>query len=206
LTLTGGVDMKLFDVFGRKNAIEKLSLRELQAEEIRLRNRLERLKRDINTIERKKKQLFQEGIGADKLKKKMLAQEIKSLDLEEKLKLKDFTTAQRQYTLVKNLIIVKKYEKELRKVGLWEKLSNVEPEQLEKALIKISLDGKEFDEMVEGLNRVFEMEVAEFEETEDQTERELMEAWSQVESGEAEAEEVAEKVFSLDKKLEEDEV
>lgn len=197
--------MKIRDIFGRKNTIEKLSLRELQAEEIRLKNRLERLKKDLNQIEKKKKQLFQEGIGADKLKKKMLAQEIKSLDMEQKLKLKDFTTAQRQYTLIKNLIIVKRYEKELRKVGIWEKLSNVEPEQLEQALIKINLDGKEFDEMVEGLNRVFEMEVAEFEETEDQTERELMKAWSQVESGEADVEDVAEKVVSIDRRLEEDE-
>ena len=197
--------MGIRDIFGKKNTIEKLSIRELQAEEIRLRNRLERLKKDINTIEKKKKQLFQEGIGADKLKKKMLAQEIKSLDMEQKLKLKDFTTAQKQYTLVKNLIIVKKYEKELRKVGLWDKLSKVEPEQLEQALIKINLDGKEFDEMVEGLNRVFEMEVAEFEATEDQTDRELMKAWSQVESGEADVDEVAEKIVSIDRKLEEEE-
>jgi len=197
--------MGIRDMFGRKNTIEKLSLRELQAEEIRLKNRLERLKKDINQIEKKKKQLFQEGIGADKLKKKMLAQEIKGLDMEQKLKLKDFTTAQKQYTLIKNMIIVKKYEKELRKVGIWEKLANVEPEQLEQALIKVNLDGKEFDEMVEGLNRVFEMEVAEFEESEDQTERELMKAWSQVEAGEADVEEVAEKVASRVEKEEEEE-
>ncbi len=197
--------MRIRDMFGRKNTIEKLSLRELQGEEIRLKNRLERLKKDINQIEKKKKQLFQEGIGADKLKKRMLAQEIKGLDMEQKLKLKDFTTAQKQYILVKNLIIVKKYEKELRKVGIWSKLANVEPEQLEQALIKVNLDGKEFDDMVESLNRVFEMEIAEFEESEDETEKELMKAWSQVEAGEADVEEVAEKVVSLDRNLEEEE-
>ncbi|WP_461864498.1 chromosome assembly protein [Thermococcus sp.] len=196
--------MGILDRF-RKNTIERLSLRELQAEEIRLRNRLERLKKDINQIERKKKQLFQEGIGADKLKKRMLAQEIKGLDMEQKLKLKDFTTAQKQYTLVKNLVIVKKYEKELRKVGLWNKLASVEAGQLEQALIKINLDGKEFDDMVESLNRVFEMEIAEFEESEDETEKELMKAWSQVEAGEADVEEVAEKVVSIDRHLEEEE-
>lgn len=196
--------MKILDRF-RKNPIEKLSLRELQEEEIRLRNRLERTKKEINNIERKKKQLFQEGVGADMLKKKMLAQEIKSLDLEEKLKLKDFTTAQRQYTLVKNLVIVKRYEKELRKVGIWEKLTKVEPEQLESVLVKVNLDGKEFDEMVNNLNRVFEMEIAEFEATEDQTERELMEAWAKVEAGEADAEEALEKAKEkeLSKELEE---
>ncbi|WP_297514093.1 chromosome assembly protein [Thermococcus sp.] len=190
--------MGIRDVFGRKSTVEKLSLRELQEEEIRLRNRLERLKKDINAIEKKKKELFQQGIGADKLKKKMLAQEIKSLDMEEKLKLKEFTTAQKQYTLIKNLIVVKKYEKELREVGVWDKLKKVEPGELEKALIRINLDGKEFNEMVESLNRVFEMEIAEFEEGEDETERELFEAWAQVESGEAEPDEVVEKVLKAE--------
>ncbi|ADT84370.1 hypothetical protein [Thermococcus barophilus] len=187
--------MGILDRF-RKNPIEKLSLRELQEEEIRLRNRLERTKKEIERIEKKKKQLFQEGIGADVLKKKMLAQEIKSLDMEQKLRLRDFTTAQKQYTFVKNLIVVKKYEKELRKIGLWDKLSKVEPEQLESVLVKVSLDGREFDEMVENLNRVFEMDIAEFEGTEDQTERELMDAWAKVETGEADVEEVTEKIAS----------
>lgn len=191
--------MKILDRF-RKNPVEKLSLRELQEEEIRLRNRLERMKKEINNIEKKKKQLFQEGVGADVLKKKMLAQEIKSLDLEEKLKLRDFTTAQRQYTLVKNLIIVKKYEKELRKIGIWDKLAKIAPEQLETALVKINLDGKEFDEMVNSLNRVFEMEVAEFEATEDQTEKELLQAWAMVEAGEADTEEAFEKVKEKESK------
>ena len=191
--------MKILDKF-RKNPIEKLSIRELQEEEIRLRNRLERGKKEINNIEKKKKQLFQEGVGADILKKKMLAQEIKSLDLEQKLKLKDFTTAQRQYTFVKNLIIVKKYEKELRKVGIWNKLTKVEPEQLENVLVKVTLDGKEFDEMVNNLNRVFEMEIAEFETAEDQTERELMEAWAKVEAGEADSEEALTKIKEKESK------
>jgi len=197
--------MKIFDKLSRKNTIEKLSLRELQGEEIRLRNRLERLKKDINQIEKKKKQLFQQGIGADKLKKKMLAQEIKRLDREEKIKLQNFTRIQNMYTLVNNLIIVKKYEKELRTAGIWNKLRNVEPEQLEQALIKVNLTGKEFDDMVSDLNRVFEMEVAEFEETEDETEKELMKAWSQVESGEASAEEVAEKLTRIEEGKENEE-
>ncbi len=185
--------MRILDKF-KKSPIEKFSLRELQEEEIRLRNRLERTKREINNIEKKKKQLFQEGVGADVLKKKMLAEEIKGLNLEQKLKLKDFTTAQRQYTLIKNLIIVKKYEKELRKVGIWDKLSKVEPSQLESALVKINLDGREFDDMVNSLNEIFKTEIAEFETVEDSEEKMLMEAWAKVESGEADTEEVIEKL------------
>ncbi len=190
-------------MFWRKNPIEKSSLRELQEEEIRLRSRLDRLKKDIDLIEKKKKKLFQEGIGADKLKKKMLAQEYKSLDLEQKLKLKDFISTQEQYTLTKNLVIVKKYEKELKKEGIWEKLRKAKPEQLEKTLARISIEGKNFDETVKNLNKVFEMNIADFEESEDEAEKDLLEAWSKVEAEEVDVNEVLEEM-SIGKKLEEE--
>lgn len=182
--------MGVLDIF-KKNPLEKLSLRELQEEELRLRNRLERLKKDVNEIERKKKQLFQEGVGADLLKKKMLAQEMKSLDLEQKLKMRDFSTAQKQHMFIRNLIIVKKYERELKVHGVWNKLTSMDPDDLEKALIRISLDGKAFDSILNDLNRIFEMRIAEEELAEDPTEKQLMEAWAKVESGED-----AEKVFT----------
>ncbi|MEM0315794.1 MAG: hypothetical protein QW763_01215 [Archaeoglobaceae archaeon] len=188
------------DVF-KKNPLEKLSMRELQGEELRLRNRLDRIKRDVNEIEKKKKQLFQEGVGADFLKKKMIAQEIKSLDLEQKLKMKDFMTAQRQYTLIKNLVIVKRYQRELEAQGVWKKLTSMEPEELEKALIDVNLDGKAFDGILDDLNRVFEMRLADESLKEDPVERDLMEAWAKVESGES-----PEKVFEeVKRKIEKEE-
>ena len=166
-----------------KNPIEKLSTRDLEGEKIRLKSKLDRLKKEINQIEKKKKQLFQEGIGADKLKKKILAQEIKALEMEMKLKFKNFTTLQKQYTFVNNLLIIKKYEKELKNIGIWSKISKIEPELLELKLSDIILDGKEFDEMVSNLNKVFEMRLDEFEGEEDEAEKKLFEAWGQVESG-----------------------
>ncbi|EHP83913.1 hypothetical protein [Methanotorris formicicus] len=166
-----------------KNPIEKLSIRDLEGEKIRLKSKLDRLKKEINQIEKKKKQLFQEGIGADKLKKKILAQEIRALEMEMKLKFKNFTTLQKQYTFVNNLLIIKKYEKELKNIGIWNKISNIEPELLELKLSDIILDGKEFDEMVSSLNKVFEMRLDEFEGEEDEAEKKLFEAWGQVESG-----------------------
>ncbi|MEM2787974.1 MAG: hypothetical protein QXJ58_06870 [Archaeoglobaceae archaeon] len=192
--------MGFMDVF-KKNPLEKLSMRELQGEELRLRNKLDRIKRDVNEIEKKKKQLFQEGVGADFLKKKMIAQEIKSLDLEQKLKMKDFMTAQRQYTLIKNLVIVKRYQRELEAQGVWKKLTSMEPEELEKVLIDVDLDGKAFDGILDDLNRVFEMRLADESLKEDPVERDLMEAWAKVESGES-----PEKVFEeVKRKIEKEE-
>ncbi len=185
----------------RRNPIEKLKLQELREEEMRLKNNIERIRKEINKIEKEKKAKFQEGIGADLIKKKLIAQEIKQLDMEGKLKMKNFMALHKQYMLVSNLLVVKKYEKELKKTKLWEKLSKVSPEQLETALIKINLAGKEYEEVLDSLNRVFEMEIAEFEATEDEVEKQLLEAWSSVEAGTMDVED-AEKMLSIERSFE----
>jgi len=188
----------------RKNAIDKIKLSELKEEEIRLKNQIERLRREINRIEKEKKKKFEEGIGADLMKKKMLAAEIKQLDMEAKLKMKNFITLHKRYMLVTNLITIKKYENQLKNSPLWEKLTKVSPDQLETALIKVNLKGKEFDEVLDDLNRVFEMDIAEFETVEDEIEKQLFEAWSAVEAGEMDVGEV-EKMLSVEKKMEKEE-
>lgn len=188
----------------RKNAIDKIKLSELKEEEIRLKNQIERLRREINRIEKEKKKKFEEGIGADLMKKKMLAAEIKQLDMEAKLKMKNFITLHKRYMLITNLITIKKYENQLKNSPLWEKLTKVSPDQLETALIKVNLKGKEFDEVLDDLNRVFEMDIAEFETVEDEIEKQLFEAWSAVEAGKMDVEEV-EKMLSVEKKMEKEE-
>jgi len=189
----------------RGNPIDKIKLRELREEGLRLKNELDRIRKNIERIEKEKKTKFEEGIGADMLKKKMLAQQIKQLDMQAKLELKSFVIAQKQYTFVKNLEIIKQYEKKLREVGIWKKITSIDPEKLRDVLIRVNLDGKDFEDVLNELNRTFEMEIAEFEKTEDEVEKELMEAWAKVEAGEMDVENV-EKVISVEKVLEEDKV
>ena len=190
----------LMDSF-KKNPVDKLNTRDLQEEDIRLKNRMERIRKDINKIEKDKKQKFQEGVGADMMKKKMLAQEIKQLDTEARLKLKNFTTINKQYMFVSNLIVVKKYEQDLKKNKIWDKIGNIGSENFENALIKTSLAGKEFEEVLNDLNRVFEMDITDFEAGEDEAETQLLDAWSSVESGAMDVDEV-EQTLSLEKSLE----
>ncbi|HHV23749.1 MAG: hypothetical protein PHG79_07355 [Methanosarcina sp.] len=185
----------------KKNPVDKLNPRDLQEEEIRLKNRMERLRKDINKIEKDKKQKFQEGVGADMIKKKMLAQEIKQLDTEARLKLKNFSTINKQHMFVSNLIVVKKYEQDLKKNKIWDKIGNIGSENFESALIKTNLSGKEFEEVLNDLNRIFEMDITEFEAGEDEAENQLLDAWSSVESGAIDVDEV-EQTFSLEKSLE----
>jgi len=192
-----GEKMRILDKL-RGNTIDKMKTSDLREEEIRLKNQIERIRKDINRIEKDKKKKFQEGIGSDLIKKKMLTQEIKQLDMEGKLKMRNFTSLHKQFTFITNLVTIKKYEKQLKNTPVWEKLSNVEPEQLESLLIKMNLEGKTTEEMVDGLNRVFEMEVAEFEETEDDAEKKMMDMWNMVESGKMDVDDV-EKKLSVEK-------
>jgi hypothetical protein len=185
------------------NPIERMKTKDIMEEEIRLKNQIERIRKDINRIEKEKKKRFQEGIGSDMIKKKMLTQEIKQLDMEGKLKMKNFTGLHKQYTFITNLITIKKAEKQLKNTPVWNKLNKVKPSQLEAVLIKMNLEGKTFDEMVDGLNRVFEMEIAEFEESEDESEKKMLDMWNAVEAGQMEVEEV-EKELSVEKKKEEE--
>jgi hypothetical protein len=175
----------------QKNPIEKLTIRDLEGENIRLKSKLDRVKKEVKTLDKKKKQLFKNGIGSDALAKKILAQEIKSVEMGMKLKYKSFQTYQKQFTFANNLLIVKKYEKELKNIGMWSKINNIQPEVLEMKLSDIILDGKEFDNTVEGLNNVFELRIDEFEDEVDGADKKLFDAWRQVEDGSVDADEIA---------------
>lgn len=193
------VDRLIFKLTG--NPL-KIPIRDLMGEEIRLRNGVDRIRKETDTIEKDSKKIFRDGISADPLKKKMLVQDMKALDTELKLKLKTFITARGQLAFIKNLLILKKFEKELKKMGIWKKLTTVSKEKLEAWLIKLNLDQKEFDQIVEDLNKSFDMEVVSLEPSEsDEREKSIFEAWDRVEAGSIKAEE-AESSISAKKELE----
>jgi len=194
--------MGLLD-FIRGNSVDRLNTRELKEEELRLQNHIELARKDILKLEKQKKEMFKQGVGSDLIKKKMLAQQIKHLDMQAQLKIKQFMTMHKQYMFVSNLVVVKKYEKELKQNRIWSKITNIEPSKFENALINVNLKGKSFEEVLNNLNNVFEMSLSEssFEESVDDTEKQLLEAWSGVETGAINVEE-AQKLVSTEKQLE----
>lgn len=186
----------------KKNPVDKMDYRELREEEHRLKNQVERTRKDINKLEKDKKKKFEEGIGADRMKKKMLTQEIKQIDMEAKGNLKIFNSLHNQYTLVTNLATIKKFENQLKKNEMWDKLTQVTPEQLESALIKVNLSNKEFNEVVSDLNRVIGMDWEEEEEEEE--DNQLYDAWESVEAGSMEIDDAV-KNISVEQDMEKEE-
>ena len=138
---------------------------------------------------------------------KMLAQQIKHLDVQAQLKIKQFMTMHKQYMFVSNLVVVKKYEKELKQNKIWSKITSIEPSKFESALINVNLKGKSFEEVLNNLNNVFEMTLSEssLEASVDETEKQLLEAWSGVETGAINVEE-AQKLVSTERQLEKQDI
>ena len=186
--------------------VDRLKLKDLQTEEMRLQNHIEIARKEIQKLDKKKKDLFKQGVGADLIKKKMLSQEIKHCDTQSQMKIKQFMIMHKQYMFVSNLVIMKKFEKELKQTPLWKKITNIEPTQFENALIHVNLKGKNFEEILGNLNNVFEMGLSdsELEESTDETEKQLMDAWSGVETGAIEVED-AQKMVSTEKQFEKNE-
>jgi hypothetical protein len=180
-----------------------LNTRELREEEMRLQNHIELARKDIQKIEKQKKDIFKQGIGADLIKKKMLAQQLKHLDMQAQLKIKGFMTMHKQYMFVSNLVVVKQYEKELKQNQIWSKITNIDPSKFENALINVNLKGKSFEDVLNNLNNVFEMSLSDsdLEQSTDDTEKQLLDAWSGVETGAINVED-AQKLVSMDKQLE----
>lgn len=187
----------------RGNSVDRLNNRELKEEEMRLQNHIELARKKIQKIEKEKKDLFKQGVGADLIKKKMLAQQLKHLDMQGQLQIKQFMTMHKQFMFVSNLVIVKQYEKELKQNKMWSKITNIEPSKFETALINVNLKGKSFEEVLNNLNNIFEMSLSEsaLEESSDDTEKQLLDAWSGVETGAIDVES-AQKLISMEKQLE----
>jgi hypothetical protein len=189
--------------FIRGNSVDRLDTRELKEEEMRLQNHIELARKDIQKIEKQKKDLFKQGVGADLIKKKMLAQQLKHLDMQAQLKIKNFMMMHKQFMFVSNLVVVKQYEKELKQNKIWSKITSIEPSKFENALINVNLKGKSFEDVLNNLNNVFEMSLSDsdLEQSTDDTEKQLLDAWSGVETGAIDVED-AQKLVSTEKQLE----
>jgi len=192
--------MKIASLFHR-NRIEMLTITELQEEEIKLKSRINRLRKEIDRIEREKKLKFSEGVGGDLIKKKMLAQELKQLDMTAKLKVRNFLSLHKQYMFISNLVIIKRYQRDLQKTHIWEKIQAISPEAVESALIRVNLSGKGFESVVDDLNQVFALDLSDSDQDLDEAEKQMFEVWTSVETGSLGLDE-AKDLFSIEKDIE----
>jgi len=114
------------------------------------------ISKDISKIERQKKDLFKQSVGADAIKKSLLVQQIKQLEEHNAKKFKNYLTLYKQDILISNLIVLKQYDRELKQTPIWDNLKNIEPSKFGNGLINVDLKGKSFAEVLNILNNDFE--------------------------------------------------
>jgi len=119
------------------------------------------------------------------------------------MKIQQFMLMHKQYMFVSNLAVLKEFEKQLKGTSIWKKITSIEPAQFENSLIRVTLKGKSYEEVLNNLNNVFEMGLSdsEMEDSMNETDKQLMDAWSGVETGAIDVDD-AQKMVSTEKLLE----
>lgn len=187
-----GIGGAIKRALGGSSWIEKVKVEELEKEQLKLEHQIEMLGKEIEKLEARKKELFQQGIGKSDVEKMLLAEKIRDMDTEVKMKLKEYNRLMKQRRALSNLIRLKKWENRLREKGIWEKIRNVEPEKLMQMLTEVQFDERQFDANIEKINEILGREAATLE-VESET-REILELWEKVEKAELTPEAVEEKL------------
>ncbi len=176
----------------RGNWIEKVSVEELEREKMHIDNQITVITREVKKLEDEKKKLFREGLGKSDVEKLIIAEKIKDLDLEVKMKLREYNKLMKQRRALSNLIRLKKWEEKLREEGVWDKIKSLEPEKLIQALSSVEFEESSLERNVEKMNEILEVESRDL--VLDEASREIIELWSKVEKAELTPEDVEEKL------------
>lgn len=171
--------MKIID-FIRANSVEQLNTQELIEEEMRLQKHVEFARKEIIKIEKQKKDIFKQGVGADLIQKKTLAQKLKQLDMQAQLKFRDFMTIDKQYRFISNIVVIKQYGKELKQ-NEYEKPN---------ALFNIHITPGR----IKTPSKICEMSLSELEQSTEETQKQILDSWNGVETGAIDVEEAKKQV------------
>lgn len=191
-------------IFKRKDWLETVKPEELEKERLRIDNQIQLLSREIQRLEKAKKDLFRQGIGKSEVEKMLLAEKIKDIDAEVKMKLREYNSLMKQRRALSNLLRLKKWEARLKEKGIWEKIKSVEPERLIKALTEVEFQEDMFEKNVEKINEILGAQFARVEV--DEATKEIMQMWEKVEKAELSPEAVEEELtVKLREKEEEEE-
>ena len=198
-----GIGSRIKRALGRGDWLDRVSIEELERELVRLDNQISLLSREVKKLEKRKKELFQEGVGKSDIEKLLIAEKIKDIDSEVKMKLREYNRLMKQRRALSNLIRLKKWEAQLKEKGIWEKIKSIEPEKLMSALSEVQFTEQAFESNIEKINEILGGEAMKVEV--DESTKEILELWEKVEKAELTPEAVDEELsVKLETKKEEE--
>ena len=187
-----GIGGRIRKALGRGDWIDKVKVEDLERELVKLDNQIALLSKEIQRLEKKKKELFQEGIGKSDVEKLLLAEKIKDLDAQIKMHLREYNKLMKQRRALSNLIRLKKWEARLKDTGIWERIRNLEPQKLMEILSNVQFEDKLFESNIDKINEVLGGEALQVEV--DEGTKEILELWEKVEKSELAPEAVEEEL------------
>ncbi|ADG13155.1 conserved hypothetical protein [Methanocaldococcus infernus ME] len=123
-----------------KNPLD-LPIKELNESKIKLNIQIEKLEREILTIDNQINQLFERAKNSkSKSEELTIATKIKTLNQRKKQLQNSHALLNKQLRFIENLLIVKENEHILKSTPLWNILRNMSQGELERYLIKMKLD------------------------------------------------------------------
>ena len=187
-----GIGSRFKKALKGKDWIEKVRTEELEKELLHLDNQISLKSKEIERLEKKKKELFQQGIGKSDVEKLLIAEKIKDIDAEVKMRLNEYNKMMKQRRALSNMIRLKKWEARLKETGIWEKIKEVDPEKLMQVLSNVQFEDKAFESNIDKINEVLGSEAAQVEV--DEGTKEILELWEKVEKAEMTPESVEEEL------------
>ena len=200
-----GIGSKIGKALGLKKKawIETVKVEDLQRELLHIDNQIMLLSKEIERLEKQKKELFKKGIGKSDVEKLLIAEKIKDLDAEIKMKLKEYNRLMKQRRALSNLMRLKKWENKLKEKGIWEKIKSVEPEKLMQMLTNVEFEEQVFEQNLDKINQILGTEFTKVEV--DESTKEILQLWEKVEKAELTPEAVEEQLAVKVKAEEEEE-
>jgi len=184
---------------------ERMKVKDLELQKIKLKTKTDTIIKSISNIEKQKEKLFNTAVKASPLLIKVHAHEIKRLSLEVEQQYNFFMRYTKMSVAITNLLLLKKYEKELKQDKMWTKLVHMDSESLIEIMGKINLVGKNFEGIVDLINDTLESGLDDYKTSEeDESVQQIIDAITSVQKGVLPLEE-AQKAISFDKTLEEKE-
>jgi hypothetical protein len=130
--------MEIFTkLFGKKNPIERMDVDELREMEIRLNHRIDSLNSEVKPLDLRISALFEQAKATKSKNEEInLARRIKTISQKKEMKLAALAQMEKELRAVSNLLILKEHERDLKTAGVWDRIKNINPEDLENWLIK----------------------------------------------------------------------
>lgn len=142
--------MEIFTkLFGRRNPIERMSADELREMEIRLNHRIDSVNNEVKPLDLKISALFEQAKATKSKNEEInLARRIKTISQKKEMKLAALAQLEKELRAVSNLLILKEHERDLKTAGVWDRIKNINPEDLENWLIKEKITATNREELI----------------------------------------------------------